>query len=110
MVQKGKGLTLRRKVLQFKIVLKIEILDNLETFFLFSKNHPFFRREAGNFSRHCLLRFTHGVNSRKCRKSHNIDFFKFIFPKTPRYLSNVMDKNVLKITGLRFVDCVHFPR
>ena len=43
------------------------------------------RREAGNFSRHCLLRFTHVVNSRKCRKSQNIDFFKFIFPKTPRY-------------------------
>ena len=68
-----KGLNLRRKVSQLKIVLKIKLLDNLETLFFILLQSSYFHKEAGNFSRHCLLRFKHIVNYRKCRKGHNID-------------------------------------
>ena len=42
LVQKVKGLNLRRKVSQFKIVMKIKILDNLETLFFILLKSSFF--------------------------------------------------------------------
>ena len=120
MMQKMKGLNLRRKVSQFKIVLIIKIFDILENLFIILLKWSFFRREAEKFSQPCLLRFTHVFNSRKCRKLPNFDFFKFAFTTTPRYNNSLENSLSCKIdvlgsdniarARLRHVECItdHF--